>query len=159
MGRHLAADKQDAYAADVAPTTHPIRQEVVDVAAAAASFDAITYPKGAAVLKQFVAYVGEDVFVAALRAYFAKHAWANTTLDDLVAEVAAASGRDLSGWVEGWLETAGTDRLTLERRDHGVTLAATPPAGRAPLPHRLKIGAYDAGDAGLVLREPRSTYG
>ncbi len=28
----LAADKQDAYAADVAPTTHPIRQEIVDVA-------------------------------------------------------------------------------------------------------------------------------
>ena len=35
-----------------------------------ASFDDITYPKGAAVLKQLVAYVGEDAFVAGLRSYF-----------------------------------------------------------------------------------------
>jgi aminopeptidase N len=150
----LATEKQDAYAADSAPTTHPIRQELADVATAAASFDDITYPKGAAVLKQLVAFVGEDTFVTALRNYFRKHAWGNTTLDDLVAEVASASGRDLSMWVEGWLESSGTDRLTLERRDGGLTLVATPPEGRAaPLPHRLRIGAYaDRGD-GLILLE------
>ena len=149
----LATEKQDAYAADAAPTTHPIRQTLVDVASAAATFDDITYPKGAAVLKQLVAYVGEDVFVTALRSYFRKHAWGNTTLDDLIAEVAAASGRDLSGWVEGWLETAGTDRLVLERRADGLTLVATSPEGRGPLPHRLQVGGYvEAGD-GLRLVE------
>ena len=63
----LAGEKQDAYAADAAPTTHPIRQELRDVATAQASFDDITYPKGAAVLKQLVAFVGADAFVAALR--------------------------------------------------------------------------------------------
>ncbi len=147
----LAADKQDAYAADSAPTTHPIRQDLVDVEAAAASFDDITYPTGAAVLKQLVAYVGEESFVAALRAYFAKHAWGHTTLDDLVAEIAAASGRDLSGWVAGWLETAGTDRLSLERHDGALTLLASPPEGRAPLPHRLRIGAYADRSDGLTL--------
>ena len=143
----LATDKQDAYAADSAPTTHPIRQEIVDVATAAASFDNITYPKGAAVLKQLVAFVGEDVFVAALRSYFTKHAWGNTTLDDLIAEIAAASGRDMSAWVEGWLETSGTDQLSLERSDGELALVATPPNGRGPLPHRLLLGAYaDRGD-------------
>ncbi|MGH3332940.1 MAG: aminopeptidase N, partial [Nocardioidaceae bacterium] len=152
----LATEKQDAYAADAAPTTHPIRQELVDVAAAAASFDHITYPKGAAVLKQLVAFVGEDTFVTALKGYFRKHAWGNTTLDDLIAEVAEASGRDLSGWVEGWLETSGTDRLTLERKDGALTLVAASPSGRAPLPHRLRIGAYaDQGD-GLTLVETLS---
>jgi aminopeptidase N len=149
----LATEKQDAYAADSAPTTHPIRQELVDVAAAAATFDHITYPKGAAVLKQLVAYVGEDVFVSALRSYFRKHAWGNTTLEDLIAEIGAASGRDLSAWVEGWLETSGTDRLTLERQDGELTLVATPPEGRDPLPHRLRIGAYAATDDGLTLIE------
>ena len=143
----LATDKQDAYAADSAPTTHPIRQQIVDVATAAASFDNITYPKGAAVLKQLVAFVGEDVFVAALRSYFTKHAWGNTTLDDLIAEIASASGRDMSAWVEGWLETSGTDQLSLERSDGELTLVATPPNGRGPLPHRLLLGAYaDRGD-------------
>ena len=66
----LATDKQDAYAADSRPTTHPIRQADRRRRGAAASFDDITYPKGAAVLKQLVAFVGEDVFVAALRSYF-----------------------------------------------------------------------------------------
>ena len=152
----LATDKQDAYAADAAPTTHPIRQQLVDVATAAASFDDITYPKGAAVLKQLVAFVGEDTFVSGLRSYFRKHAWGNTTLDDLIAELASASGRDLSGWVEGWLETSGTDRLTLERQEGGLTLVATPPDGRAPLPHRLQIGGYAARSEGLTLVETLS---
>jgi len=145
----LATEKQDAYAADAAPTTHPIRQVLPDVAAAEATFDDITYPKGAAVLSQLVAYVGEDAFVAGLRSYFRTYAWGNTTLDDLVAEVAAASGRDLTAWVEGWLETSGTDRMSVEVGDGGLTLVTTPPEGRTmPLPHGLRIGAYaDRGDA------------
>ena len=152
----LATEKQDAYAADSAPTTHPIRQELVDVATAAASFDAITYPKGAAVLKQLVAFVGEDAFLDGLRSYFARFAWGTTTLDDLIAELESASGRDLSAWVVGWLETSGTDRLTLERQDGGHVLVATPPDGRAPLPHRLQVGAYAAGIEGLTLIEALS---
>ena len=152
----LATEKQDAYAADAAPTTHPIRQELVDVATAAASFDAITYPKGAAVLKQLVAFVGEDAFLEGLRSYFATYAWGNTTLDDLIAEIESASGRDLSDWVVSWLETSGADRLTLERQDGGRVLVATPPDGRAPLPHRLQIGAYAASSEGLTLLETLS---
>ena len=152
----LATDKQNAYAADAAPTTHPIRQQLVDVATAAASFDDITYPKGAAVLKQLVAFVGEDTFVSGLRSYFRKHAWGNTTLDDLIKELASASGRDLSGWVEGWLETSGTDRLTLERQEGGLTLVATPPDGRSPLPHRLQIGGYAVRGEELTLVETLS---
>ena len=50
-----------------------------------------------------------------MAAYFARHAWGNTTLQDLIDALAAASGRDLDAWRTGWLETAGTDRLTLER--------------------------------------------
>jgi aminopeptidase N len=152
----LATEKQDAYAADAGPTTHPIRQDLPDVATAEASFDDITYPKGAAALKQLVAYVGQDAFLVGLRSYFRKHAWGNTTLGDLAAELTEASGRDLTAWVEGWLETSGTDRLTLELEDGDLTLVATPPQGRGPLPHRLQIGAYsDRGDQ-LALVESLS---
>jgi len=149
----LAGEKQDAYAADAGPTTHPIRQRLHDVAAAEATFDDITYPKGAAVLKQLVAYVGEEAFVSGLRSYFRKHAWKNTTLDDLVVELAEASGRDLTAWIEGWLETSGTDRLTLEPDGDGLALVATAPSGRGPLPHRLLVGAYADGGDRLTLVE------
>ncbi|HYP45387.1 MAG TPA: aminopeptidase N [Propionibacteriaceae bacterium] len=139
----LASDKLRAYAADQAPTTHPIRQVIPDTAVAAASFDAITYMKGAAVLKQLVAYVGEQHFVAALGGYFRRYAWQNTTLDDLVAEIEQQSGRDLTDWVQGWLGTSGTDRLTLQRGNSGLQLHAHGVGGRPALPHRLNVGVYD----------------
>jgi aminopeptidase N len=140
----LAGWKLGGYSADMAPTTHPIRQPVHDVAAAAATFDQITYPKGASVLKQLVAYVGEDAFVAGLRSYFARHAWGNTVLDDMMGAIEEESGRDLSAWVKGWLDTAGTDRLVLENAaGGGLALRASGPNGGPPRPHRLDIGVYD----------------
>ena len=63
----LAAGKMLGYRQDMSPATHPIRGEVPNVAQAMANFDAITYTKGASVLKQLMAYVGEETFVAGLR--------------------------------------------------------------------------------------------
>jgi aminopeptidase N len=126
-----------------------------------ASFDGITYPKGASVLKQLAAFLGEDAVVAALRGYFAKHAWQNTTLADLIGEYELASGRDLAGWTKGWLDTAGTDRLVLERDGARPVLRATGPDGGAPRPHRLDVGVYDRDGDGLVRRDliPLETVG
>ncbi|MDT7538718.1 MAG: aminopeptidase [Actinomycetota bacterium] len=134
----LAGWKRGGYSSDRAPSRHPIRQDAPDVATAAARFDNITYAKGASVLKQLVAYVGEDVFVSALRTYFGKHAWGNATLEDLMGEISAASGRDMSAWTRDWLETSGLDVLTLD----GATLRAEGPDGAAPRPHRLDVGVY-----------------
>ncbi|HEX6869492.1 MAG TPA: aminopeptidase N, partial [Micromonosporaceae bacterium] len=139
----LAADKIWGYSADMAPTTHPIRQPVNDVAAAAASFDGITYPKGASALKQLFAFVGEDVAVAGLRSYFAKYLWGNTRLSDLMRELELASGRDLTDWTTGWLDTAGTDRLSLAWSGGTATVHAEGPGGIPPRPHRLNVGCYD----------------
>ena len=150
----LATDKLSGYAADMAPSTHPIRQPVADVAAAVANFDGITYPKGASVLKQLFAFVGEDAGIAGLRDYFARHVWGNTSLADLVGALERASGRDLAAWTKGWLDTAGTDRLRLDSGPGGAVLRATGPAGGPPRPHRLHVGVYDRGpdDATLVRR-------
>ncbi|WP_433009552.1 aminopeptidase N [Kribbella sp. CA-294648] len=137
---HLAGEKLKAYLVDQGPTTHPIRQPVRDVAEGAATFDAITYPKGASVLQQLMTYVGEAEFSAGLTKYFAKHAWGNATLEDLIAAIAEETDRDLDRWRAGWLDTAGTDRLTLEA-DDGFTLVAQGPNGE-PRPQVLAVGAY-----------------
>jgi aminopeptidase N len=148
----LAGDKLRGYAADMAPSAHPIRQPVVDVAAAVANFDSITYRKGASVLKQLFAFVGEQACVAGLRGYFARHAWGNTQLVDLIRELERASGRDLAGWTQGWLDTAGTDRLRLEATGDGdAVLRVAGPGDSAPRPHRVDIGVYDRADHGRSL--------
>ncbi|MFF4802777.1 aminopeptidase N [Streptomyces sp. NPDC001351] len=135
---HLVGDKLKAYLADQGPVSHPIHQPIHDVAQAASIFDNITYPKGASVLQQLMTYVGEESFRAGMAAYFARHAWDNTTLQDLIDSLGKASGRDLDGWRTAWLATSGTDRFRLEREGESVTLVA---AG-TPRPQVLAVGAY-----------------
>ncbi len=142
----LTRDKARGYAADRAPNTHPIRQPAPDVAEGTASFDDITYLKGASVLKQLVAYVGEEAFTAGLRTYFERHAWGNTALADLMSAVGGAAGRDLDEWTAAWLDRAGSDRIELERTGEGWLLRSTAPDGAAPRPHRLDVGVYDESD-------------
>ncbi len=147
---NLVGDKLDAYLADQGPASHPIRQPVPTVADAESIFDSITYPKGAAVLKQLMHFVGEDTFCVGMSAYFAEHAWGNTTLDDLVRSLEQASGRDLQPWRTAWLETAGVDRLGIEQTDDGLVLTAVGAHG-APHPQVVGVGAYRR--AGEALEE------
>ncbi|MBN6042351.1 aminopeptidase N, partial [Amycolatopsis sp. 195334CR] len=60
-------EKAWAYQQDQLPSTHPIAADIVDLHAVEVNFDGITYAKGASVLKQLVAYVGQDNFLAGLR--------------------------------------------------------------------------------------------
>ena len=89
-----------------------------------------------------------------MSAYFAEHAWGNTTLDDLVGSLEQASGRDLQPWRTAWLETAGVDRLGIEQTDDGLVLTAVGAHG-APHPQVVGVGAYRR--AGDVLEEVGST--
>ena len=56
-----------AYRQDQLPSTHPIAADIPDIAAVEVNFDGITYAKGAAVLKQLVAHVGRENFLAGVR--------------------------------------------------------------------------------------------
>ena len=148
-----------AYRQDQLPSTHPIAADAPDIETVEGNFDGITYAKGAAVLKQLVAYVGRDNFLAGVRAYFAQHAWGNASLGDLLAALEAASGRDLSSWSKAWLETAGVNTLRPEYQtdahDRFTTFAVVQEAAAshpALRPHRIAIGLYDRTGAGLVRR-------
>ncbi|MEU3496262.1 aminopeptidase N [Kitasatospora cineracea] len=152
-----------AYRQDQLPSTHPIMAEINDLEDVQVNFDGITYAKGASVLKQLVAYVGQDAFFQGVRAYFKRHAWGNTRLADLLGALEEASGRDLRTWSKAWLETAGINVLRPElsvAADGTVTSFAVlqeAPAlpagarGEAVLrPHRIAVGLYELTDGKLV---------
>ena len=154
------AEKAWAYSQDQLSSTHPIAADMRHLEDVEVNFDGITYAKGASVLKQLVAYVGREPFVAALREYFAKHAWHNTTLSDLLTELEKASGRELSDWSKLWLETAGVNTLRPQFTvaDDGTyssfAVHQSAPAEHPTLrPHRLGIGRYAvrSGPSGDVL--------
>lgn len=145
-----------AYRQDQLPSTHPIAADMVDLEAVEVNFDGITYAKGASVLKQLVAWVGQEEFFAGLRAYFRRHAWGNTTLTDLLTALEETSGRDLSSWSKEWLETAGVNTLRADFRTDGAsrfTSLAVVQDAAAEYPtlrsHRLAIGLYRQGPDGI----------
>ena len=141
-----------AYLQDQYPTTHPIVADIPDLESARQNFDGITYAKGAAVLKQLVAFVGRDAFMAASREYFARHAWGNASLDDFLAVLSAASGRDLQEWSDDWLRTSGVPELWVEEGE--LRQAGTDPASGSEVlrPHVLKIGVFSPDDVGRLAR-------
>ena len=152
-----AMEKSWAYKQDQLPSTHPVVATINDLEDVLVNFDGITYAKGGSVLKQLVAWVGIDAFFTGVAAYFKKHAWGNTELNDLLVELEAASGRDLSEWSKLWLETAGVNTLRpeIEVDASGIitgfavlqSAAADYPTIR---PHRLAIGFYSMQDGALV---------
>jgi aminopeptidase N len=149
-----------AYKQAQLSSTHPIAADMVDLEAVEVNFDGITYAQGASALRQLVAWVGEKEFLEGLTAYFTRHAWGNTRLSDLLAELELSSGRDLSGWSSAWLETSGVNLLRPELEvDADGTLRSvavlqeppsSPPGVPAVLrPHRIAIGLYSRTARGL----------
>ncbi|WP_235472226.1 aminopeptidase N, partial [Frigoribacterium sp. Leaf44] len=109
-----AMEKSWAYRQDQLPSTHPVVATITDLEDVQVNFDGITYAKGGSVLKQLVAWVGIDAFYAGVAAYFKKHHHSNTELGDLLVELEATSGRELTSWSKLWLETAGVNTLRPE---------------------------------------------
>ena len=145
------------YEQDQLPSTHPIAADVPTLSQAEANFDGISYAKGAAVLKQLVAYTGRDAFFTGIRAYFAEHGWGNATLADLLRALEASSGRSLADWSAAWLETAGPNTLRAEftagpdgSLESFAVLQEAPAAHPTLRPHHLAIGLYNLVDGALV---------
>lgn len=143
-------EKSWAYRQDQLASTHPIVADMRDLEDVEVNFDGITYAKGASVLRQLVAWVGQDQFMAGVGSYLRKNAWGNATLADFLSELEVASGRDLSGWSKLWLEQAGVTLLepefTVAEDGTFATFAIrqqVPAEYPVQRPHRLVIGGYD----------------
>ncbi|MBQ1027896.1 aminopeptidase N [Micromonospora sp. C95] len=138
------------YAADQRPSTHPVAPEqVTDAAEGLLNFDGISYAKGASVLRQLVAWLGDEAFLAGLNDHFARHRFGNATLADLLESLAASSGRELTDWAASWLRTAQVNTLRAEvtvdaegRYDEVVIAQTAPPTHPALRPHRIGVGRY-----------------
>ncbi|CAN5870278.1 aminopeptidase N [soil metagenome] len=151
------SEKAWAYQQDQLPSTHPIVADMVDTQSVMANFDGITYAKGASVLKQLHAWVGEEAFFEGLRGYFPAHEWGNANLQDFLRVLEKPSGRDLQPWAAKWLQTAGVATLSATIQTDETDLMSTvtihqdvSKAYATQRPHRLRIGSYVEGPEGLV---------
>ncbi|MEU3102752.1 aminopeptidase N [Streptomyces griseoflavus] len=152
-----------AYRADQLPSTHPITADIRDLQDAKLNFDGITYAKGASVLKQLVAYVGQDAFLEGARRYFKRHAYGNTRLGDLLSVLEETSGRDMGAWARSWLQTAGVNSLTPQvllsadgRIDELAVVQEAAESHPELRPHRVAVGLYRRTEAGTLERYARA---
>jgi len=148
--------KSAAARQDQLPSTHPVSTPCADTNEVRQNFDGITYQKGAAVLKQLVAWVGDAAFTTGVREYFRRYRWGNASLREFLACIETASGRDLGAWADEWLRTAGMNTLhpEIEVRDGRIesltiiqTAAPTHPTLRC---HHVRVGLYRLEQGRLV---------
>lgn len=146
------ARKAWGYAAERTPSTHPVAgSAALDAQAALQDFDGISYAKGAATLRQLIAHIGDDAFIAGVADYLRQHSYGNGTLADFLGFMERASGQPLTDWSKAWLLTAGVDVISVDRAGGAVerTVPASFPADR---PHTMDVAGFS--DGAEVFRVP-----
>jgi len=138
---------------DQRSSTHPVAADAVkDALASLDDFDGISYAKGAAVLKQLAAYLGDEVFLAGVKAHIVANEFGNATFADLLAKWTEAGAVGLEDWAQNWLRTAGLDTISATRTETGIKLhRKAPEAFPASRPHKLTVGGYDANGRGTTV--------
>lgn len=136
---------------DQGAASHPIANNgAVDTVAALAQFDGISYAKGAGVLKQLVAALTSEIFFTGLRDHFARHRFDNATFADLLGTWDRSGGKNLHGWAEAWLRTAGMDTLSAERTLSGVRIVRTPSSPGVDREHTIDVAVLDHAGAEIA---------
>jgi puromycin-sensitive aminopeptidase len=154
--RDFVAQNASAFNLDALASTHPISVEAKNAEEASERFDAITYTKGAAVLRMIEGYLGEDAFREGVRIYLRRYAEANASADDFWAALDEASGQDVTAIANAWIKEPGHPLVQLDARetDGGLEIAlsqtryfsdqnAKPTAQRWPVPLVIRYGTPD----------------
>ena len=148
---------------DKLPSTHAIACDIKDVDEAESIFDAITYSKGFAVMKQLYELIGDEIFKEAIGNYFKKYAFKNTTLSDLLTEfqevinikhkdnLKEMKHLDLEQFKNDWIENAGQNQIQCEwdtnEKSPNCKLTCTQSATQEKFPvqrfHKINIGFYN----------------
>ncbi|HZP96322.1 MAG TPA: M1 family metallopeptidase [Candidatus Limnocylindria bacterium] len=168
--RDFVADNTAAFNLDALASTHPISIEAKNAEEASERFDAITYTKGAAVLRMIEGYLGEDAFRTGVRIYLNRHRESNASADDFWHALDEASGQDVTTIMNAWITEPGHPLVSIAVRDAQAGIfelaqtrcysdrEATPSPQRWPVPLVLRYGTNDGiREERVLLREERAT--
>ncbi len=111
-----------AMGRDCLKNTHPIEVPVNSPDEIEQIFDAISYGKGAHILRMIEAYIGEGAFREGIRRYLSAHAYSNANGDDLWAALEDASGKPVKKIMSSWVRQPGYPVVTASLRDGKLIL-------------------------------------
>ncbi|CAI7870730.1 unnamed protein product, partial [Closterium sp. NIES-54] len=93
--------------------SHPVEVPINDPKEIEQVFDALSYSKGACVIRQLEAAIGADAFKKGLHSYLSKHAYANTVTNDLWISLAEASGKPVREMMVSWTAQMGYPLISI----------------------------------------------
>lgn len=105
MGLALALDSMKSSHPVEVPVNHP--DEITEI------FDAISYAKGASIIRMISSYVGMDVFMQGMRLYLERHAYGNAVTADLWRAIEEVSGIPVNDFMTPWTKEVGFPILQL----------------------------------------------
>ncbi|KAH9466837.1 hypothetical protein MJO28_000551 [Puccinia striiformis f. sp. tritici] len=86
-------------------------------------FDAISYSKGASILKMLANFVGNEKFLHGVSLYLKAHLYGNGTTKDLWAGIAKATGQDINKIMSNWTGKVGFPVLTVVEETDGIKIS------------------------------------
>ncbi|KNC84831.1 hypothetical protein SARC_02972 [Sphaeroforma arctica JP610] len=121
----LLNEQKRGLTLDALQSSHPIEVEVKYASEIDEIFDAISYAKGASVIRMLAAYIGLDDFRTGMRAYLKKFTYSNASTNDLWAALSVSSGKDVKSLMTSWTKQMGYPVLTVSAENQGETTQIT----------------------------------
>ena len=119
----LRADTFRSLNADALSQTHPIQARVKSVEEIGMLFDAISYGKGASVLRMLESYVGEEAFRKGVSAYLKRFSYSNASGADLWISLARASGLPVTRVARAWITKPGFPLVRVKAAEGRVSFS------------------------------------
>jgi len=120
----LTHDTNRGLSLDGLANSHPIEQAVKNPAEIGQLFDAISYSKGASILRMLEQFLGEETFKSGLRSYLKEHAFDNATTHDLWKSLEEASGLPVNQIMESWTTQTGFPvlKVKIEKQPNSLSI-------------------------------------
>ena len=132
---------------DAVKTTHPVQTRVKKVEDAMHNFDAISYNKGASILRMLESYVGEENFRTGVSNYLKKFSFSNASGEDLWRSLGRTSKLSVTKVAKEWLTRPGFPLVKVSAKGNRVALTqrrfvvtGSVPAAPWPIPTTVRSG-------------------
>jgi puromycin-sensitive aminopeptidase len=112
-------DTNRALSLDGLKNSHPIEQAVKNPAEVSQLFDAISYSKGASVIRMLENFLGEETFRKGLNRYLSAHMYDNARTEDLWSALETESGQPVTAIMDTWVKQMGYPVLQVESERSG----------------------------------------
>lgn len=146
----------DALYLDGLKSSHPIEANVKKLHELNEIFDAISYDKGASVLRMLENHMGEEAFREGIVKYMQDNKYANAETSDLWKALSAAM--DVEKIMDSWIKTTGYPLITAEKKGSKIILTQQRflYLGSGPAKWMVPIKIHsDVKDVSVIMDKPR----